>query len=684
MKKVLWGLVTAVSVLICVSGVYSQDLVQVSVVDPTATVTYQKMVENQLLVSVSDSRDNPVLGLGVVDFIITSGGKSAKVLKVEPLQMSAEVGLNIVLVVDNSYSMKERKAIGPLLSALERFYAILRPIDTVYGVVFDEKNTIEVNGRNLHVKTIKTSDIVELKNFFSDSLDRGLSNKTFLNEAMYAGVDIIKGMPPDSNKFMITFSDGEDLNSAFKSPVVEKTGEGIQNFEAYSVDYMPGPSLDAFLKSFAESHGGKIWKAASAADLMPIFQAFSTKLLHRYVVTYRMFEAPSAIVAMEPFELTIEEVTTIDSSPLLNHVYFDTGKREIPGRYVLFSDQGTANSFSEERLKGTMEKYLNVLNIIGKRLVENPDAFVTLVGCNSNTGEERGNIELSRGRGEAVRAYLRYIWGISPSRIEIKAQNLPDAASTGSTPDGRADNQRVEIYSSNPAILGVIKSSYVQEVTETKVIRIRPQMESEIGVASWKINLMGEGTVLASVEGNQMPETLYSFDIGAIGAGKIAAFKNLSAAVEITDKEGGVFREDAAATTPVRVVRREERLAQKLGYRVLEKYALILFDFDKAEIKDRNKVIIDSILSRLKNLPTAEMRIVGHTDTIGMPDYNVKLSERRAKAVYDQVIAAGAPPQIRISHRGEGPYNPLYDNGSPEGRALNRTVTVDIEYEQGS
>ena len=56
----------------------------------------------------------------------------------------------------------------------------------------------------------------------------------------------------------MVFSDGEDLNSTFKSSVVESEAKGLANFEAYSVDYMPGPTLNPFLKSFAEAHGGRI------------------------------------------------------------------------------------------------------------------------------------------------------------------------------------------------------------------------------------------------------------------------------------------------------------------------------------------------------------------------------------------------------------------------------------------
>lgn len=87
-------------------------------------------------------------------------------------------------------------------------------------------------------------------------------------------------------------------------------------------------------------------------------------------------------------------------------------------------------------------------------------------------------------------------------------------------------------------------------------------------------------------------------------------------------------------------------------------------------------------MARTKALPGVFVRITGHTDTIGSEAYNMDLSQRRAKAVYDQMTAAGVDPETTVTHFGVGPQDPLYDNSLPEGRALNRTVTIDLEYEQ--
>ena len=104
---------------------------------------------------------------------------------------------------------------------------------------------------------------------------------------------------------------------------------------------------------------------------------------------------------------------------------------------------------------------------------------------------------------------------------------------------------------------------------------------------------------------------------------------------------------------------------------------------EMAQIKERNASVVDTIVSRIRRFPDAKVEIVGHTDNIGKDDYNLKLSKRRAQAVYDQITEVlGASPQATITQVGMGPFDPLYGNGLPENRALNRTVTVTLEYEQ--
>ena len=200
-------------------------------------LAFQVVDESNLLVSVKDAKNNPVKGLKAEDFVVQSGKRKAQILSIEPLETSESVPLNIVLVVDNSYSMKERKAIKPLLNALDEFFKSLRPIDNVSIVVFSPRDGMEVKAYYLHTKAATSKSIPELKQFLNKAFDEGLTGTTYLYEAMVAGLSIIRKMPPEDTKFLVVFSDGEDLNSKLKRVVVESEAHGIRNMEVFAVDY---------------------------------------------------------------------------------------------------------------------------------------------------------------------------------------------------------------------------------------------------------------------------------------------------------------------------------------------------------------------------------------------------------------------------------------------------------------
>ncbi|MBT8072380.1 MAG: OmpA family protein, partial [Xanthomonadales bacterium] len=70
-----------------------------------------------------------------------------------------------------------------------------------------------------------------------------------------------------------------------------------------------------------------------------------------------------------------------------------------------------------------------------------------------------------------------------------------------------------------------------------------------------------------------------------------------------------------------------------------------------------------------------KVEVAGHTDSQGSAEYNLGLSERRAQAVADYLIANGANAG-NITVKGYGESNPVADNGTKEGRAANRRVEL--------
>lgn len=105
--------------------------------------------------------------------------------------------------------------------------------------------------------------------------------------------------------------------------------------------------------------------------------------------------------------------------------------------------------------------------------------------------------------------------------------------------------------------------------------------------------------------------------------------------------------------------------------------AAALFDFDQSAVKPDGKAALDELLVKLQGSDLEVMVSVGHTDSVGSSDYNQKLSQRRAEAVKAYLASKGVEA-ARIYTEGKGEAQPMADNRTPEGRAKNRRVTVEI------
>jgi outer membrane protein OmpA-like peptidoglycan-associated protein len=103
----------------------------------------------------------------------------------------------------------------------------------------------------------------------------------------------------------------------------------------------------------------------------------------------------------------------------------------------------------------------------------------------------------------------------------------------------------------------------------------------------------------------------------------------------------------------------------------------VLFDAGKVEVAPGAQRSIDKLAEFLKAYPRRNVLIEGHSDNTGAEDFNVKLSQQRADAVRDRLIAQGVSAQ-RIRTRGYGPKFPAVDNDTPAGRQQNRRVEVVI------
>lgn len=101
----------------------------------------------------------------------------------------------------------------------------------------------------------------------------------------------------------------------------------------------------------------------------------------------------------------------------------------------------------------------------------------------------------------------------------------------------------------------------------------------------------------------------------------------------------------------------------------------LAFQPNRAALKPTATALLDKIVVALRGLPTAELRIVGHTDAKGAVAANDALSLERAQATRDWLVARGMSP-VKIAVAGRGARDPLASNDDDAGRAANRRVEI--------
>lgn len=102
----------------------------------------------------------------------------------------------------------------------------------------------------------------------------------------------------------------------------------------------------------------------------------------------------------------------------------------------------------------------------------------------------------------------------------------------------------------------------------------------------------------------------------------------------------------------------------------------IYFDTGKAVLKPESDAAVAEIGKLLKADPELKVFVVGHTDNVASLDSNLKLSQTRAAAVVQALVAKHGIAAARLDGQGAGPLAPVASNSSDDGRAKNRRVEL--------
>jgi len=103
----------------------------------------------------------------------------------------------------------------------------------------------------------------------------------------------------------------------------------------------------------------------------------------------------------------------------------------------------------------------------------------------------------------------------------------------------------------------------------------------------------------------------------------------------------------------------------------------VFFETAKWDLKEESTVELDKLVMLMGENPKMRVLLEGHTDDVGSDAANQKLSENRAKSVYDYLVKNGVDA-ARLQYKGYGESKPIADNTTEEGRAQNRRTVFTV------
>lgn len=371
-------------------------------------------------------------------------------------------------------------------------------------------------------------------------------------------------------------------------------------------------------------------------------------------------------------QIVIEELEMEEGFPLLPYVFFEKGKGDLKNSSQSLSNYNDLeNKFKELELPwNTLKIHNQLLNIVGSRMITNPESKINVVGTNNNTGIENQNITLSEKRANSVKDYLVNSWGINASRISTDSRNLPAIPGNPDTPDGLVENQRAEIESDDYEILKPVFLKDIVKVSNPPIVNIMPEVssndeESEVG---YNLTIKQDNNILRLVNSSEIGDSGYDWNV--LEDPQPLLDKPVEVILNAKDQYGNEAI-DKKTTEVEQLTIKKKRFELKDDNRI-EKFALIVFDYDKATLSSRHKKVLDEIKSRIE--PNSKITIEGYTDRTGSAKYNKNLAKRRAEEVNKYIGANNS----NITLKAIGEDKLLYNNNMPQGRNYSRTVLIRI------
>ena len=296
--------------------------------------------------------------------------------------------------------------------------------------------------------------------------------------------------------------------------------------------------------------------------------------------------------------IVVEDFLQTYSQPLLPYIFFDDNSADIPARYSrLTAEQAKNFSLNNLYTMETLPAYHEILDIVGLRMANSPEAKITLTGTNSNAGAERNNTELSKRRAEAVKNYLVTVWKIDKNRIAVQSRNLPQTPSNIQENDGIEENRRVEISSASQILAPLLLSDTLRTASPSQ-LRFKTNISEN--AASRRLILLKDNRPISDFSDMGTSRDVAVRDI-ATTLGETSALSYRLSARTVD----GRTAESTTGSLPIEIRNLESKRRTSLADKEIETYSLMLFEFDKADLTSENERAAQEIKRKIRRRLTA-------------------------------------------------------------------------------
>ncbi len=372
--------------------------------------------------------------------------------------------------------------------------------------------------------------------------------------------------------------------------------------------------------------------------------------------------------------IIIEEFYTTESFPILPNIYFKDGSSNINTTKMKLLSEEQANNFNEKTIKiDALEVYYNLLNIFGKRLRENPNTKIIIAGYSSGENSDKNMPKIAAKRAEVIKKYLTDIWKIPTAQLKVETRTIPKHLKARSN-DITRENSKVELiplsgFEKALPLYMPIKLSHVEKKANPPVVEFDINIDSESDIDYYSLKLKQDNQKIREFNGSGKDtniKILWEIEKTPLPVTESPISTNLEVQ-DILGQQKSLEKE--LEIKQVTIKKKKELIVKDWK---IDKYSLVLFEYNKSDISYVDKEILKEIKANIK--PNSEVSIIisGFADRTGDIQYNKNLAQKRCQEVAKELNVKN------IQLKAIGSKKLIFDNDLPEGRALSRTVQIEV------